>query len=105
MVSETSLALGTSRSCIRELFEYGLRQAAVVGKENVFDYSLGNPSIPSPPEVNQAIISTIQEMDSLDIHGYTPAPGAMPARKAIADDLNAPSGARTSSSLAVPPPR
>ena len=89
MVSETSLALGTSRSGIRELFEYGLRQAAVVGKENVFDYSLGNPSIPSPPEVNQAIISTIQEMDSLDIHGYTPAPGAMPARKAIADDLNA----------------
>ncbi len=89
MVSETSLALGTSRSCIRELFEYGLRQAAVVGKENVFDYSLGNPSIPSPPDVNQAIISTIQEMDSLDIHGYTPAPGAMPARKAIADDLNA----------------
>ena len=89
MVSETSLALGTSRSCLRELFEYGLRQAAVVGKENVFDYSLGNPSIPSPPEVNQAIISTIQEMDSLDIHGYTPAPGAMPARKAIADDLNA----------------
>ena len=89
MVSETSLALGTSRSCIRELFEYGLRQAAVVGKENVFDYSRGNPSIPSPPEVNQAIISTIQEMDSLDIHGYTPAPGAMPARKAIADDLNA----------------
>ena len=89
MVSETSLALGTSRSCIRELFEYGLRQAAVVGKENVFDYSLGNPSIPSPPEVNQAIISTIQEMDSMDIHGYTPAPGAMPARKAIADDLNA----------------
>ena len=89
MVSETSLALGTSRSCIRELFEYGLRQAAVVGMENVFDYSLGNPSIPSPPEVNQAIISTIQEMDSLDIHGYTPAPGAMPARKAIADDLNA----------------
>ena len=89
MVSETSLALGTSRSCIRELFEYGLRQAAVVGKENVFDYSLGNPSIPSPPEVNQAIISTIQEMDSLDIHGYTPAPGAMPARKASADELNA----------------
>nr|WP_325195819.1 pyridoxal phosphate-dependent aminotransferase [uncultured Oscillibacter sp.] len=89
MVSATSLALGTSRSCIRELFEYGLKQAAVVGKENVFDYSLGNPSIPSPPEVNQAIVSIIQEIDSLDIHGYTPAPGAMPARKAIADDLNA----------------
>ena len=89
MVSATSLALGTSRSCIRELFEYGLKQAAVVGKENVFDYSLGNPSIPSPPEVNQAIVSIIQEINSLDIHGYTPAPGAMPARKAIADDLNA----------------
>ena len=89
MVSATSLALGTSRSCIRELFEYGLKQAAVVGKENVFDYSLGNPSIPSPPEVNQAIVSIIQEINSLDIHGYTPAPGAMPARKAITDDLNA----------------
>ena len=54
MVNESMLKLGTNRSCIRELFEYGLKQAAIVGKENVFDYSLGNPSIPAPPEVNEA---------------------------------------------------
>ena len=88
MVSDAMLALGSARSCIRELFEYGLRQAAVVGRENVFDYSLGNPSIPSPPAVNEAIINTVRDMDSLTVHGYTPATGAMGPRKAIADDLN-----------------
>ena len=48
MINESMYALGTKPSCIRELFEYGLKQAAIVGKENVFDYSLGNPSVPSP---------------------------------------------------------
>ena len=52
MISETMYQLGANRSCIRELFEYGLRQAAVVGRENVYDYSLGNPSLPSPPEAD-----------------------------------------------------
>jgi len=88
MVSERMLALGTARSCIREVFEYGLKQAAIVGRENIFDFSLGNPSIPSPAEVNEAFIATVQEKDSLSCHGYTVAPGAMDARKAIADDLN-----------------
>lgn len=88
MVSESMYALGSKRSCIRELFEYGLKQAAVVGKENVFDFSLGNPSIPAPAEVNQAIASIVQEVDSLAVHGYTPAPGAMEARAAVAEDLN-----------------
>ena len=60
MVSENMLALGTARSCIRELFEYGLRQAAAVGKENVYDYSLGNPSIPAPAKVNETFISGIR---------------------------------------------
>ena len=50
MLNETAYTLGSNRSCIRELFEYGLRQAAVVGKENVYDFSLGNPSIPAPEE-------------------------------------------------------
>ena len=53
MVSETMYALGSRRSCIRELFEYGLRQAKVVGKENVFDFSIGNPSVPTPGAVNE----------------------------------------------------
>ena len=51
MISESLVHLGEKKSGIRELFEYGLRQAAVVGKENVYDYSLGNPSVPAPEEV------------------------------------------------------
>ena len=88
MVNESMLKLGTNRSCIRELFEYGLRQAAIVGKENVFDYSLGNPSIPAPPEVNEAIVDIIKNTDSLAVHGYTPAPGLPDARAAIAKELS-----------------
>ena len=89
MVSETMYALGSKRSCIRELFEYGLRQAKVVGKENVFDFSIGNPSIPSPPEVNEGFISIVQNRDSLSVHGYTTAGGSDEARAAVAADLNA----------------
>ncbi len=88
MVSEKCLELGTARSCIRELFEYGLRQAAVVGSENVYDYSLGNPSIPAPAKVNETFISIVRDMDSLAVHSYTPATGGMEARKAVAEDLN-----------------
>ena len=57
MLNKTAYALGSNRSCIRDLFEYGRQRAAIVGPENVYDYSLGNPSIPSPPEVNQAIVT------------------------------------------------
>lgn len=88
MVSERMRALGATRSCIRELFEYGLRQAAVVGKENVYDYSLGNPSIPAPPQVNEAFIAAVRDRNSLTVHGYTPASGSMEAKNAVADDLN-----------------
>ena len=48
MLNEKAYALGANRSVIRDLFEYGLSRAAVVGAENIYDYSLGNPSIPSP---------------------------------------------------------
>ena len=88
MIHPDMLALGTTRSCIRELFEYGLQQAAVVGKENVFDYSLGNPSIPSPKEVNEAICQIVEEQSSLDVHGYTSAPGYQGVRQAVASDLS-----------------
>lgn len=87
MVSEKMLALGTTRSCIRELFEYGLKQAAIVGAENVFDYSLGNPSIPSPAGVNEAIIDIVKNESSLAVHGYTSAPGYNGVREAVAADL------------------
>ena len=89
MYNPTAYALGSNRSVIRELFEYGNRRAAIVGRENVYDYSLGNPSIPAPPAVNQAIRDILTEMDSLSVHGYTSATGDLATRQAIADDLNA----------------
>ena len=55
MVNQNAYQLGANRSCIRDLFEYGRQRAAIVGEENVYDYSLGNPSIPSPPQVNEAV--------------------------------------------------
>ena len=89
MINKNMYALGANRSCIRELFEYGRQRAAVVGAENVFDYSLGNPSIPAPAGVNEAIKAVLEEMPSLSIHGYTSAPGDLPLRQAVAEDLNA----------------
>ena len=88
MINETAFALGDQRSVIRELFEYGLSRAAVVGPENVFDYSLGNPSIPSPPQINETIAQILADTDPLQVHGYTPGIGSPPVRQAIADDLN-----------------
>ena len=89
MLNPTSYALGSNRSCIRELFEYGRSRAAIVGAENVYDYSLGNPSIPAPKEVDDAIRAVLQDTDSLQVHGYTSAVGDLATRQAIADDLNA----------------
>ena len=88
MINEKAYALGANRSCIRDLFEYGRARAAIVGNENVYDYSLGNPSIPAPDYVNQEIRDVLAEMDSLAVHGYTSAVGDFATRKAIADDLN-----------------
>ena len=93
MINQTSYNLGANRSVIRDLFEYGNARAAIVGRENVYDYSLGNPSIPSPPEVNETIRAILADTDPLEIHGYTSAIGDLACRKAIADDLNARFGA------------
>ncbi len=89
MYNKYTYGLGTTRSCIRELFEYGLKQAAIVGKENVYDFSLGNPSIPSPKKVNESIIDIVEHEDSLAVHSYTSAPGYDGVRKAVAEDLTA----------------
>ena len=88
MINEKAYALGANRSCIRDLFEYGCQRAAIVGRENVYDYSLGNPSIPAPEAVNNTIREILADTDSLAIHGYTSAVGDLSCRKAIADDLN-----------------
>ena len=89
MINEKAYNLGANRSCIRDLFEYGCQRAAIVGRENVYDYSLGNPSIPAPDAVNDTIREILSDTDSLAIHGYTSAVGDLSCRKAIADDLNA----------------
>ncbi len=88
MLNEKAYTLGAQRSVIRELFEYGKQRAAIVGEDNVFDYSLGNPSIPSPQAVNDTIRDILLDTDPLQVHGYTSAVGDMQTRQAIADDLN-----------------
>ena len=87
MVSERMLGLGTARSVIRELFEYGKQRAAVVGPENVYDFSLGNPSVPAPDAVNEAAIRILKENPDL-IHCYTSAQGDAMVRQRYADSLN-----------------
>lgn len=88
MFNQTAYALGANRSCIRELFEYGRQRAAIVGEDNVFDYSLGNPSLPAPPQVDDAVRQILADTDTLLVHGYTSAPGDWETRNAIAADLN-----------------
>ena len=97
MVNEHAYALGANRSCIRELFEYGRARAAEVGPENVYDYSLGNPSIPAPEEVNQTIREILADTDTLTVHGYTPAIGDFQTRDANARDMNERYGTEISS--------
>ncbi len=87
MVSKRMLGLGTARSVIRELFEYGNQRAAVIGRENVYDFSLGNPSVPAPDAVNETAIRILKEQPDL-IHAYTSAQGAPDARQRFADSLN-----------------
>ena len=73
MINQNAYALGANRSCIRELFEYGRARSAIVGADHVYDYSLGNPSIPAPAGVNDAIREILRDTDSLLVHGYTSA--------------------------------
>ena len=95
MVNENAYALGANRSCIRDLFEYGNMRAGIVGRENVYDYSIGNPSIPAPALVEDTIRAVLADTDSLLVHGYTSANGDLATRKAISDDLNQRYGAAT----------
>ena len=98
MLNQKAYALGANRSVIRDLFEYGNSRAAIVGRENVYDYSIGNPSIPSPREVEETIKAVLADTDSLLVHGYTSAVGDPATRQAISDDLNARYNASTKAS-------
>ena len=88
MLNERMVGLGTQRSVIRELFEFGKKRAAEIGAENVFDFSIGNPSVPSPACVNETAMRLIQEMDPVVLHGYTSAQGDLGVRMMMADSVN-----------------
>ena len=85
MVNEKMRDLGARRSVIRELFEYGKKRKAEIGDENVFDFSIGNPSVPSPAIVNDTLAALLREKDPVSLHGYTSAQGDAGVRRAIAD--------------------
>ena len=89
MINETMYGLGSKRSVIREIFEFGNRRRAEIGADKVFDFSLGNPSVPAPREVEEAILDLVKNSDPIALHGYTSAQGDAGVRRAIAEDLNA----------------
>lgn len=87
MVNERMYALGYARSAIRELFEYGRKRKAEIGAENVFDFSLGNPAIAPPDEVNETLVELLME-NPVGVHSYTQAQGDLDTRTAIAYGIN-----------------
>ena len=89
MINEEMAKLGKKRSVIREIFEYANKRKAEIGEEKVFDFSIGNPSVPTPQEVTETMERLIKETAPVKLHGYTSAQGAPACRKAIADNLNA----------------
>ncbi len=87
MISEECYELGSKSSIIREIFSFGLKRKAQVGADKVYDFSLGNPSIPAPDTVKKAILELL-EQPAEEIHAYSPAPGDAAVRKTIAESLN-----------------
>lgn len=99
MINEKMMGLGKKRSVIREIFEYGNKRRQEIGKENVYDFSLGNPSIPAPESVKEAMLSLLNEKDPIALHGYTSAQGDAGVRTAIAEDINKRFGANATPDL------
>ena len=98
LVNEAMYQLGSEPSAIRELFAYGLARKAEIGEDKVFDFSLGNPSIPAPDAVKNAIVDLL-DTPPLELHGYTPAQGTPGVRSAIAASINRRFGMRASADL------
>ena len=88
MIAESMKALVKGSSVIRAMFEEGNRLARVYGAENVYDFSLGNPNVAAPAEVNQAIKDVVDEEDSVVLHGYMSNSGFEDVREAVAQSLN-----------------
>jgi len=88
MLSQHYIDMTSQKSAIRELFDYGSKRAKEIGYENVFDYSLGNPSVPAPQAFTDALMDLIQNTDPVALHGYSPSLGIPSVRQAVADSLN-----------------
>ncbi len=88
MINEKNVQLGKKRSTIRELFEYGKKRKAEIGAENVYDFSIGNPSVPAPDEVCSALNEIINTYDPVFLHGYTSAQGDYSVRETLANYTN-----------------
>lgn len=88
MFDKKMLDIGYSQSTIRDLYTYGLARKKIIGDDNVYDFSIGNPSIPAPSIVNETLIKLLSEEDSVKIHGYTVSPGNIDVRNSIATYLN-----------------
>lgn len=86
-INEQSYAYGASKSSIREIAAYGAARKAQIGASNVFDFSLGNPSVPAPDAVRRSIEQALT-LPATALHGYTPANGLPGAREAVATSLN-----------------
>ena len=98
-MNQRMYALGSKRSVIREIFEFSKKRAAEVGAENVFDFSLGNPSVNPPAIVTETLEDLLKTKDSAALHGYTSAQGDFSVRKAIADYIAATHGVKTDPDL------
>ena len=88
MFDKKMLEIGYSQSTIRDLYTYGIQRKKEIGENNVFDFSIGNPSIPAPKIVNETIIKLLTKEDSVHIHGYTVSPGNKEVRDSIAEYLS-----------------
>lgn len=88
MINEKNVRYGTVRSAIRELFEYGKQRKAEIGEDNVYDFSIGNPSVPAPQIVNDTIVEIVKTCNPVALHGYTSAQGDYSVRKVLADYIN-----------------
>ncbi len=88
MYNIKAYSLGSKRSIIREIFEYSKTRAGQIGAENVFDFSLGNPSVEPPKEVTDTLIELLNNVEPTSLHGYTSAQGDLSVRKAIAKKIN-----------------
>jgi len=86
MFSEQAFFYGSQPSVIRALFEHGRQRAKIVGKDAICDFSLGNPSVPTPQPVTEALRALL-EMDPIEAHGYTSSAGCDELRTALADSL------------------